>query len=165
MKENCCGIQKINLPSVETEFLFYAEVKQKEDVLMNDAFQNEFLVSPISGGFFKGEILSGIIESIGAGYTLTRPPDRNDIQIKLLLKTDDGENIFMSSEGTLFLDPSLERSLIAGEFISSTEYYYRVHLTFDTGSNKYRWLNGKCCFAIAGIKDWSTICYDAYMIK
>lgn len=165
MKESCCGIQKMNLPKAETEYLFYAEVKQQNDVLVKDTFQNEFLISPIAGGFFKGEKLNGRIESIGAGYTLTRSPDRNDIQIKLLFKTDDGENIFMSSEGTLFLDPAIERRLIAGELIPATDYYYRAHLTFDTGSDKYSWLNGKCCFAIVGVKDWSTICYDAYLIK
>lgn len=96
---------------------------------------------------------------------MTRAPDRNDIQIKLLLKTDDDENILMFSEGMLFLDPALEKRLIAGELIPSTDYYYRAHLTFDTASGKYDWLNGKCCFAVAGIKDWSTICYDAYLIK
>ncbi len=159
------NIQKMKLPAAETEYLFYAEVKQQDDILVKDAFQNEVLISPISGGFFKGEKLSGTVESIGAGYTLTRQPDRNDVQIKLLLRTDDGENIFMSSEGTLFLDPALEKRLIDGEPVTPYDYYYRFHLTFDTGSGKYGWLNGKCCFAVAGIKDWATICYDAYLVK
>jgi len=157
--------QQMKLPEAETEYLFYAEVKQQDDILMHDAFQNEVLISPIAGGFFKGEKLSGTVECVGAGYTLTRRPDRNDVQIKLLLRTDDGENIFMSSEGTLFLDPTLEKRLIAGEPVPAAGYYYRFHLTFDTGSSKYGWLNGKCCFAVAGIKDWATICYDAYLIR
>ena len=157
--------QKMKLPKVETEYLFYAEIKQQGDILTKDAFQNEILISPTAGGFFEGEKLSGTVECVGAGYTLTRPPDRNDIQIKLLLKTDDGEGIFMSSEGTLLLDPELERRLIAGEPVPAADYYYRFRLTFDTSSSKYSWLNGKCCFAIAGIKDWETLCYEAYMIK
>lgn len=165
MRDNCCETQKMKLPDVETEYLFYAEVRQEEDRLVKDSFQNEVLISPTSGGFFQGEKLNGLIAGMGAGYTLTRSPDRNDIQIKLLLQTDDDENIIMSSEGTLFLDALLEQNLIAGELVPSTDYYYRVHLTFDTSSSKYNWLNGKCCFAIAGIKDWSTVCYDAYMIK
>ena len=155
----------MKLPGVETEYLVYAEVTQHDDVLINDAFQNELLISPISGGFFKGEKLSGRIEGAGPGCTLTRPPDRNDIQVKLLLRTDDGENIFLSSEGTLLLDPAVEKRIVAGEDVPPTDYYYRLHLTFDTGSAKYGWLNGRYCFAIAGIKDWSTICYDAYLIK
>ena len=158
-------MQKMKLPKVEMEYLFYAEIKQQDDILVKDAFQNELLISPIAGGFFKGEKLSGTVECVGAGYTLTRLPDRNDVQIKLLLKTDDGENIIMSSEGTLFLDPTLEKRLVAGEPVPAADYYYRFHLTFNTGSNKYGWLNGKCCFAVAGIKDWSTICYDAYLVK
>jgi hypothetical protein len=158
-------MQKMKLPKAETEYLFYTEVKQQNDILINDAFQNEFLISPTAGGFFKGEKLSGTVECVGAGYTLTRPPDRNDIQMKLLLRTDDGENIFMSSEGTLFLDPALEKRLIAGDSVPAADYYYRFHLTFDTGSSKYGWLNGKCCFAVAGIKDWETVCYDAYLVK
>ncbi len=157
--------EKMKLPKAETEYLFYAEIKQQEDILINDAFQNELLISPTAGGFFEGEKLSGMVECVGAGYTLTRPPDRNDIQMKLLLKTDDGENIFMSSEGTLFLDPALEKRLIGGESVPAAEYYYRFNLTFDTGSSKYGWLNGKCCFAVAGIKDWETVCYEAYMVK
>ena len=157
--------EKMKLPKAETEYLFYAEIKQKDDILVNDAFQNELLISPTAGGFFEGEKLSGTVEGVGAGYTLTRPPDRNDIQMKLLLKTDDGENIFMSSEGTLFLDPALEKRLIAGEPVPAAEYYYRFRLTFDTGSSKYGWLNGKCCFAVAGIKDWETVCCEAYLVK
>lgn len=158
-------MQTMKLPKAELEHLFYAEVKQQNDVLVHDAFQNELLISPIAGGFFKGEKLSGTVECVGAGYTLTRLPDRNDVQIKLLLRTDDGENIFMSSEGTLFLDPALEKRLIAGEPVPAEDYYYRFHLAFDTGSSKYGWLNGKCCFAMAGIKDWETVCYEAYMVK
>lgn len=165
MKENQNKIQKMILPGIETEHLFYAEVRQHNDVLINDAFQNELLISPTSGGFFQGKRLSGTIESIGAGYTLTRPPGRNDIQAKLLLRTDDDADIFMSYEGTLLLDPALERRIVAGECVPSTDYYYRLHLIFNTGSSKYNWLNGKCCLAIAGIKDWSTVCYDAYLIK
>lgn len=157
--------KKMILPKAETEYLFYAEIKQKDDILINDAFQNEVLISPTAGGFFEGEKLRGAVECIGAGYTLTRPPDRNDIQMKLLLKTDDGENILMTSEGTLLLDPALEKRLIAGEPVPAEEYYYRFRLTFDTGSSKYGWLNGKCCFAVAGIKDWKTVCYEAYMVK
>jgi hypothetical protein len=155
----------MKLPKAETEHLFYAEVKQRDDILINDAFQNELLISPIAGGFFKGEKLSGTVECVGAGYTLTRLPDRNDVQIKLLLRTDDGENIVMSTDGTLFLDPVLEKRMIAGEPVPAADYYYRFHLTFDTGSSRYGWLNGKCCFAVAGIKDWETVCYEAYMVK
>lgn len=157
--------QKMKLPKAETEYLFYAEVKQQNDILVKDAFQNEILISPIAGGFFKGKKLSGAVEPICTGYTLTRLPDRNDVQIKLLLRTDDGENIFLSSEGVLFLDPALEKRLISGESVSPGDYYYRFHLTFDTNSIKYGWLNGKCCFAVAGIKDWETICYDVYLVK
>ena len=159
------GIQKMYLPKVETDYLFYAEVNQQNDVLLNDSFQNELLISPITGGFFKGNNCSGRIEGIGAGYTRTRPAERNDIQIKLLLKTDDNEFINLSLEGTLFLDPALEHRMIAGETITSEAYYYRLHAGFDTGSHKYSWLNGKCCFAIAGIKDWATVCFDVYLIK
>jgi Protein of unknown function (DUF3237). len=155
----------MELPKIETEYLFYAEAKQQNDILINDAFQNELLISPNSGGFFKGEKLNGIIESIGAGYTLTRPSGRNDIQAKLLLRTDDGENILMSSEGILLLDQALEKRIIGGESVPPSDYYYRLHLSFDTGSLKYGWLNGKCCLAVAGIRDWSTICYDVYLIK
>lgn len=121
----------MKLPKVETEYLFYAEIKTARWYsLTKDAFQNEILISPTAGGFFEGEKLSGTVECVGAGYTLTRPPNRNDIQIKLLLKTDDGEGIFMSSEGTLLLDPELERRLIAGEPVPAADYYYRFRLTF-----------------------------------
>lgn len=157
--------QRMILPKAETEYLFYAEIKQQEDILIHDAFQNELLISPTAGGFFEGEKLVGTIECVGAGYTLTRPPDRNDIQMKLLLRTYDGESIVMSSEGTLFLDPEMEKRLIAGELVPAADYYYRFQLTFDTGSSRYGWLNGKCCFAVAGIKDWETVCYEAYMVK
>jgi len=157
--------QRMKLPKPEYEHLFYAELMQHNDILMRDAFQHELLISPTAGGFFEGEKLRGTIEGIGAGYTLTRPPGRNDIQFKLLLRTDDGENIFMSSEGTLLLDQSLEKRITEGEYVPPTEYYYRLHLTFDTGSSKYCWLNGKCCLGVAGIKDWSTVCWDVYLVK
>jgi len=154
----------MELPRAEAKHLFYMEVTQKEDILVKDTDRGELLVSPVSGGFFRGEILNGTVEPAGTGFTWSVPPEKNEIEIKLLLKTLDGGHIFMDSRGTLLIGHDQEELLMKGEQVDPADYYYRFSLSFDTGSSEYRWLNGKCCFAVAGIKDWSTICYDAYMV-
>ena len=43
--------------------------------------------------------------------------------------------------------------------------YYRQHLFFETGAEKYKWLNGITAFAVIGMKPTGEICYNAYMVK
>jgi len=52
-----------------------------------------------------------------------------------------------------------------GEYVDPADYYFRQHLLFETGDERYQWLNGACCFGVLGCKDEWTIVYDAYMVK
>lgn len=158
-------VPKMDLPAARLTRLFYAETKQKGDILIKNSSGNEVLISPTCGGSFSGEKIRGDIEGIGAGYSLLKAPGRNNVKFKVLMNTDDGEHIVMKFDGILMLDGELEDQLENGQAVSPEDYYYRGTVKFDTGAEKYGWLNDRCCLAVAGIRDWETVCLDVYVLE
>jgi hypothetical protein len=59
------------------------------------------------------------------------------------------------------MDQAIER----GEYVDPALYYFRQHLFFETGAEKYQWLNGVVAFAVLACKPTGEICYNAYMVK
>ncbi|KAK1752864.1 hypothetical protein QBC47DRAFT_430933 [Echria macrotheca] len=81
-------------------------------------------VIPITGGSFKGPKIAGKVHNLGADWGLT---DRNgtfSADTRYHLETDDGAHIFIRTSGPAQADGRLHLRLI-----------------FETGSQKYYWLN------------------------
>lgn len=157
--------EKMQLPSLESEHLFYMEIFQGTDLMTKDQEGRELLISSITGGWFEGKDLKGKVEGIGAGYTTLLPPNQNELNMRLLMRTHDGRDIILESCGFLLLDASMEKKLAKDEHVDPTQYYYRFYLRFQTADPGYSRLNGRCGIGVAGIKNWSTVCFDAYIIK
>ena len=66
---------------------------------------------------------------------------------------------------SLSLMPMNIQAAQSNEYVDPADYYFRQHLLFETGDERYQWLNGACCFGVLGCKDDWTIVYDAYMVK
>lgn len=157
--------EAFSLPPVEVEKLFYLEAELHPDIIIGDVGRGNLLICPIKGGFFEGERLRGEILDFGADWNLMYANNINIIDTRYLLKTDDGEMISLTTKGKAIIEPESDRAIERGEFVDPKSYYFRQHLFFETGSEKYNWLNGIIAFAVLGCKPTGEICYNAYMVK
>lgn len=158
-------MDRFPIPKPEIEELFYLELKQTGDVAVDGIDNGEVLLSPIVGGTFEGEKLRGTVAPMGMQYCHEADNLKNWLTATVLLNTDDGAQIIMKYSGYGFMTQEQQDLMIAGEFVDPADYYYKYNLEFKTADERYKWLEGKCCFAVIGVKDWETVCYDAYMIK
>jgi hypothetical protein len=151
---------------VQIEKIFYIEVTCGDEINIGDIGNGEMNIYPITGGYFEGEKLRGSVMNFGADWNYMQHSNGIDIiSTKYLLKTDDGAFISLSTRGICIESQEQIEMEMKGEFIDPETYYFRQHLFFETGADKYQWLNGIIAFAIVGFKPTGEICYNAYMVK
>lgn len=148
---------------MKLEKLFDFEIVQTEDVELAGASGGDLLISPTSGGTFSGDRMRGTMMPIGLGTTRTRGRE-NDIRSETLLRTEDGCDIWMSMEAIFDVDPDIEAKLIAGEQVNPDSYYYRGIIRFETGAEKYRWLERKICVCTCEIEDYTKLHLTVFMV-
>jgi len=156
----------MDLPPVEVEKLFYIEVTCGPEIPIGDVGKGELNIYPIVSGYLEGEKLRGEVVNFGADWNYMQHSNGIDIiSTRYLLKTDDGAFISLTTSGICIESPEQIEMEMKGEFVDPTTYYFRQHLFFETGAEKYKWMNGMVAFAVIGFKTTGEICYDAYMVK
>ena len=95
----------------------------------------------ITGGSFTGEQLSGRIIPGGADWQLMRLDGVADIQARYTLETEQGERIFVSSEGLRHGPANVIAALGRGEPVDPATYYFRTVMRFETSATSLAWIN------------------------
>ena len=78
------------------------------------------------------------------------------------LLTHDGATIYLQTTGTRTGKKEVLEKLGEGK-IGPDEYRMRLHLTFETGDERYSWLNSGVFMASSG-RVGNQVIYDAYQI-
>jgi hypothetical protein len=63
------------------------------------------------------------------------------LDVRLLMKTDDGEFIYSYYSGIVCMTPEVSEHLAKGGTIGDKDIYFRSAPYFETSSPKYAWLN------------------------
>ena len=64
------------------------------------------------------------------------------------METDDGALLLLTYRGVLTFTPEVAGKVLSGQEVDHTkEYYFRTTPRFETGSEKYAWLNALVCVA------------------
>ena len=106
-------------------------------------------IVPVTGGSFKGERVSGIVmPNAAADWILVRADGSIQLDVRLTLKTDDGELIYMNYRGIRNSSPEVSQRLTNGELVDPSEYYFRTAPVFETGAEKYAWMNNIISVAV-----------------
>lgn len=85
---------------------------------------------PITGGYFKGKDMSGVVLPGGADWQLQRPDGVLEIDALYSIKTDDGQTIIIHNVGLASNDPLVGK-----------HPYIRTVPQFKAPKGKYDWLN------------------------
>lgn len=103
-------------------------------------------IVPVLGGTFTGERLNGVILPTGGhDWAMIRADGALVLDVRLVLETDDGAHILMTYRGIRTGAPEVLARIASGEYVDPAHYYFRIVPFFETGSEKYAWLNSIVC--------------------
>jgi hypothetical protein len=101
----------------------------------------------ITGGRFVGERLSGRVLAGGADWQVIRADGVAELDARYTLETADGALVYVRNRGYRHGPAEVLKRLAAGENIDPAQYYMRTTPLFETGDERYAWLNRIVCVA------------------
>lgn len=101
-----------------------------------------------SGGSFDGSRLRGEVLAGGGDWALFRPDGAMTLDVRLTLRTHDGALVHMTYGGRWITPPELRADLadpVRRHEVDPARYYFRTNPLFETGADRYAWLNDIVC--------------------
>lgn len=138
------------LASLPVEFLFHFHATLAAPIPVPNGPQGTRLIVPITGGTIAGPRINGTVESLGADWLTMRADGSAQLDVRALLRTDDGAVIHTSYKGLMTPGENGPRIITAP--------------LFETGDEKYAWLNHVQALAI-GAPGQGSVTYDVYRIQ
>jgi uncharacterized protein DUF3237 len=132
---------------LKLEPLLRAEITLGAPQELGDAPPGRRRIIPITGGTFQGERLTGRVVPGGADWQIIRADGIAELDARYTLETDDHALIYVRNFGLRHGPADVMRKLAAGEAVDPALYYMRTTPRFETGAERYRWLNGLICVA------------------
>ena len=125
---------------LRSEFLFTLTITVTAPIEIGDTPAGRRRIFPFGEGTFEGPRLRGKLLP-GSDFMLVRSDGALMPDVRGTLETDDGHAILTSYSGLRHGPPDVLARLGRGEPVDPSEYYFRIALRFETGSEKYDWLN------------------------
>ena len=127
------------LQTLETRPLFVMRLAVKPLQVISPARR----VGVVPAGVFAGERLRGEVLDGGADWQSVAADGIVGLDVRLVLKTDDGALIGMTYQGRRHGAPEVMARLTRGEAVDPADYYFRIHGSFEAAADgPYAWLNG-----------------------
>jgi hypothetical protein len=98
-------------------------------------------IAKVTGGSFTGPELNGTVLPGGGDWLLLRADGALQLDVRVTLQTDDGALIYMTYRGLRHGPAEVMERLNKGEEVDPGDYYFRIAPFFETGAQKYDWLN------------------------
>lgn len=98
-------------------------------------------IAKVRGGHFEGPKVKGTVHDAGGDWLLMRNDGVLTLDVRITLETDDGALIYMTYRGLRHGPDDVIERLNKGEPVDPGEYYFRITPLFETGDDRYAWLN------------------------
>jgi hypothetical protein len=121
------------------------------------------MIYPVRGGVVNGPKLKGELLAFGADWLMMRSDGAGEIDARITIKTDDGEFIHAWYRGILNVSPDVMGRVQMGEDVDPSAYYFRTTPVFETGSEKYGWMNRIICVGVGKIEA-NRVIYKIYQV-
>jgi hypothetical protein len=102
----------------------------------------------IGGGRCDGPTLSGDFLPGGGDWVLLGTDGVSRLDVRATLRTDDGACVNVTNIGRVRMDDAAIERFRSGELIRHDEMYGRSSPLFETGDDRYAWLNGTYTVAV-----------------
>jgi Protein of unknown function (DUF3237) len=132
------------MPAISTRFLFTIALEIQVSSLGDTPYGRRRFFH-FDAGNFDGPKLNGKVLPGGGGWSLIRRDGVMEVDVRLILETNDKHQIGMAWKG-LRHGPK-EVLDYRGEIVDPGAYYFRTTPYFETSSEKYDWMNRICSIA------------------
>ena len=133
-----CTLASAQQDTPKTELLMTIEAKFDAPVVIDQSMR----IVNIPSGTISGPNFKGTVQSPSADWVQVLPSGALRTDVRLLIKTDDGENIYVSYNGVVKHSEKSLSNLRKGEEATSDDgMYFLTAPTFRTSSKKYDFLN------------------------
>jgi hypothetical protein len=150
-------------PTLKSTLLWRAHIDVEGFYDVGDTFRGHRTIVRVKGGWFEGPEIKGSILPGTGDWFLTRPDGVGEGDVRDTYQTDDGAIIYVSYRGILDISADVWTRIGAGEDVPATEYYLRGQPMFETGSEKYDWLNRIVAVSV-GKQEAMGVTYDVFRI-
>ena len=118
----------------------------------------------ITGGSFRGARLSGRVLPGGADWQVIRADGVAELDARYTLETSDGALIYVRNHGYRHGPADVLKKLASGEAVDPSLYYMRTTPLFETGDQRYAWLNRLVCVG-TGARKKSSVHLEIFEVK
>jgi hypothetical protein len=125
--------------SLQTEYLMTLYVPLERPLSATDSLKVWNIRSENS--WLSGPGIKAKIVSPSGDWARIMPGGQTRLDVRLTLQTDDGQIISMFYNGIVHMKGEVLQRVMRGEAVTGRETYFAIAPTFETGSEKYSWLN------------------------
>lgn len=129
------------MAEIKTQPLFTIKLQVGELQPVGAAPGGNRVVGVVGGGTFEGARLTGTVLSGGSDWIIIRTDGSFTLDVRLVLKTDDGALIGMTYKGIRHGSPEILAKVARGEPVPPEELYFRTAVFFETSVANYDWIN------------------------
>lgn len=132
---------------MELQPILRLSVDVRPPITAGETPHGEIRVLPFEGGTFEtlpadgSEPIRGTVADGGTDWQRVRADGGLEIRARYLLISDAGDAVEVRSDGLRHAAPEVLARLSAGEAVDPSEYYFRTHVRFATGSARFDHLN------------------------
>jgi hypothetical protein len=117
----------------------------------------------IREGVVTGERLNGELVAGGGDWIVVGADQIARLDVRATIRADDGELVFVTNTGRVDLRDGIAERLLAGEQLGWRDFYARSSPLFETGSERYGWLNSVVTIALNGLAP-AHVDYEIYEV-
>ncbi|MFC9919321.1 DUF3237 family protein [Agromyces binzhouensis] len=148
------------VPRLEPAFEVVVHVGAVDDY--GDTRAGRRRVIGIVGGRITGSIVGEILPG-GADWQLVRPDGTIEIDGRYSARTDAGDLLFLRVAGVRSGEPDVLESLLRGDAVEPSAYYFRTVVTIETSAPHLAHLQ-RSVFVASCIRDADAVRYTAYRV-
>ncbi len=147
---------------MKLEFLMAFDSHVKELQKVGSTPRGERFIYVVEGGTFEGPKLKGKAKDGGAAdWMMVVNDGLSTLDVRKTFETDDGALIFVTYQGLYQFNEQLSANLEKGEGYAFGDTLFQVQMQFETGDERYSWLN-KTLAVAEGRETGNKVEYRAY---
>ena len=139
-----------DITSLPAEFLFRLNATLNPPIVVPNGPNGTRVIVRVTGGTVKGPKLNGTVLDLGADWLTMRADGTAQLDVRIVINTDDGAAIHLSYKGIMAPDADGKPRIVTAPL-------------FETGDERYAWLTQIQAIAI-GVPGQNVVDYDIYRL-
>jgi len=148
------------VPGLEASFDVTVHLGPMDDYGVTRAGRRRII--PIIGGSVTGSIEAEILPG-GADWQLVRSDGTLEIDGRYSVRTTAGDLLYLQVSGVRTGPPAVLESLLRGESVPTSDYYFRTSVSIETSSAELAHLQ-QAVFVASCVREAATVRYTAYRV-